>query len=213
MTDAHLPITTPGATLGADQGVRVKAPRLMANSAMHVSSLAQNGGVRNSAGAVFGTRRGATAHDAGGASNPHTPDGEPATAEWVLAQLEEAGATLLSLPNTGHSTRLRISALHPVPEAQDVMYAAPDRPRTPVPSAAGVDRMDQALAWVPLIPESRVVLRRIVHARALVNPLTGKHLFAWRRLAVTVGADHKAVQRWHAQGIDIIVAALNGVSA
>jgi hypothetical protein len=24
-----------------------------------------------------------------------------------------------------------------------------------------------------------------------------------------LGADHKAVQRWHAQGIDLIVAALN----
>lgn len=136
--------------------------------------------------------------------------------------MEEAGATLLSLPHTGHSTRLRVSALRPLPGAEDMMHAAPDRPRIPVPSAAGVDRMDQALAWVPLIPEGQVgprcgptgiVLRRIVHARALVSPLTGKHLFAWRRLACTVGADHKAVQRWHAQGIDIIVAALNRVAA
>ena len=28
-----------------------------------------------------------------------------------------------------------------------------------------------------------------------------------------MGADHKAVQRWHAQGIDMIVAILNGREA
>ena len=164
----------------------------------------------------------AASRGAGEPRNLHTPDGEPATAEWVLARLEEAGATLLSLPHTGHSTRLRIGALRPLLNAEDVMHAAPDRPRPPVPSAAGVDRMDQALAWVPLIPKNQVgsrcgptgiVLRRIVHARALVNPLTGKHLFAWRRLASTLDVDHKAVQRWHAQGINIIVAALNRVAS
>lgn len=142
-------------------------------------------------------------------SNPHTPDGLPATAEWVLARLEEAGATLLSMPSTGHSTRLRKGTLRPLPDAEDVLHAASGPVRAPVPSAARVDRMDQAFAWVSLIPEAKFVLRRVVHARALVSPLTGKHLFAWRRLAATVGADHKAVQRWHAQGIDTIVAALN----
>jgi hypothetical protein len=28
-------------------------------------------------------------------------------------------------------------------------------------------------------------------------------------LAVAIGADHKAVQRWHRQGIDMIVKTLN----
>lgn len=147
-----------------------------------------------------------------GVHNVHMPDGEPATSEWVVARLEEAGATLLGLPHTGYSTRLRVGALHPVPSAEDMLHALPDRPRAPVPSAACVDRMDQALAWVPLIPEGRLVLRRIVHARALVSPLSGKHLFTWRRLAAEVNTDHKAVQRWHAQGISIIVTSLNGQS-
>ena len=155
------------------------------------------------------THHPAAAHGATPMSNPHTPDGMPATAEWVLARLEEAGATLLSMPNTGHSTRLRMGTLRPLPDAVDALHAAPGPVRAPVPSAASVDRMDQAFIWVSLIPEAKFILRRVVHARALVNPLTGKHLFAWRRLAATVGADHKAVQRWHAQGIDVIVAALN----
>jgi hypothetical protein len=48
-----------------------------------------------------------------------------------------------------------------------------------------------------------------VGARALVSPVTGRHLYSWRRLGSLVGADHKAVQRWHAQGVDLLVAALN----
>ena len=44
------------------------------------------------------------------------------------------------------------------------------------------------------------MLRRIVGARSLVHPMTGRHLYSWRRLGTAIGADHKAVQRWHAQG-------------
>ena len=70
--------------------------------------------------------------------------------------------------------------------------------------------MDEALGWIPLIPLYRYVLRRIVGARSLVHPITERHLYPWRRLGAAVGADHKAVQRWHGQGIDFIVTALNG---
>lgn len=183
------------------------APRSSTKLSEHGASRAAPSGMPLNEGQA--SRHPAAVHGRSSASNPHTPDGLPATAEWVLARLEEAGVTLLSMPNTGHSTRLRMGTLRPLPDHEDALNAAPGPIRAAVPSAAGVDRMDQAFAWVSLIPEARFVLRRVVHARALVNPLTGKHLFAWRRLAATVGADHKAVQRWHAQGIDIIVAALN----
>jgi hypothetical protein len=81
--------------------------------------------------------------------------------------------------------------------------------RPPVPSAAQITRMDEALNWITLIPAERYVLRRIVGARSLVHPLTQRHLYPWRRVAAAVGADHKAVQRWHAQGIELIVGGLN----
>jgi hypothetical protein len=68
--------------------------------------------------------------------------------------------------------------------------------------------MDEALDWIPRIPIDRYVLRRIVGARALISPITERHLFPWRRLGALLGADHKAIQRWHIQGINIIVAAL-----
>lgn len=131
-------------------------------------------------------------------------------AETVIVRLQEAGQTLLSLPNTGHSTALR-QTRHEflAAAAAEFCDTLDQRPRIATPPAARITRMDQALAWIPLIPADRVVLRRIVGCRCLVSPLTERHLFTWRRLARLLGADHKAIQRWHATGIDVIVATLN----
>ncbi|HXA21315.1 MAG TPA: DUF6362 family protein [Acetobacteraceae bacterium] len=131
-------------------------------------------------------------------------------AELVIYRLEEAGAALLALPGTGWSTRLRGSSLEIVRTAIESYGWATNRIRPPVPSAARITRMDEAMSWIPLIPIDRYVLRRIVGARSLVHPITERHLYPWRRLATALGADHKAVQRWHVQGIDLIVSALNG---
>jgi hypothetical protein len=65
------------------------------------------------------------------------------------------------------------------------------------------------MGWLALIPPDRIVLRRIVGARSLVSPATERHLYSWRRLGTLLGADHKAIRRWHEQGIGLIVAALN----
>ena len=131
-------------------------------------------------------------------------------ADFVVYRLEEAGATLLALPGTGWTTRLRTSSLEIVRTALEAYGWTEARIRPAVPSAEKITRMDEALGWIPLIPLDRYVLRRVVGARSLVNPLTDRHLYPWRRLGVALGADHKAVQRWHAQGIRMIVTALNG---
>lgn len=134
-------------------------------------------------------------------------------AETVIARLEEAGATLLALPNTGPSTRLVQSGLEWIRDASEQFAQPRAKLRPAIPDAAQITRMDQALAWIPLIPADRYVLRRIVGARTLVNPMNGRYLFSWRRVALAIGADHKAVQRWHAQGIDLIVDCLGARSA
>lgn len=136
----------------------------------------------------------------------------PIDATYVTRRLEEAGASLLALPNTGWTTKLRTSNLDIVRIAMDTYGAADKRIRPPVPSAAEITRMDEAMGWILLIPVDRYVLRRIVGARSLVNPITERHLFPWRRLAAAMGADHKAVQRWHAEGIGRIVAALSATT-
>jgi hypothetical protein len=142
-----------------------------------------------------------------------TPEAEPIDAQFVIAQLEAGGATLLALPGTGWTTKLRQSSLEIVHMAIENYGWSDKRLRPAVPSAARITRMDEVMGWITLIPLERYVLRRIVGARSLVSPTTDRHLFPWRRLAATIGADHKAVQRWHRQGIDMIVVALNRQNA
>jgi hypothetical protein len=132
----------------------------------------------------------------------------PADTDYVIYRLEEAGATLLALPGTGWSTRIRSSSIEIVRTALEAYGWQAARIRPAVPLADRIDRMDQAMAWIAFIPDDRYVLRRVVGARSLVNPVTDRHLYSWRRLGVALGADHKAVQRWHAQGIGMIVTAL-----
>lgn len=134
----------------------------------------------------------------------------PPDAEYIRYRLEEAGRTLLALPNTGPNTHLRTTR-HDVVQSAVEAYGwsrvdARLRPASPAPGQ--ITRMDEALDWIPRIPVDRYVLRRIVGARALVSPITERHLFSWRRLGALLGADHKAIQRWHAQGVDIIVKSL-----
>ncbi len=130
-------------------------------------------------------------------------------ARAVIHRLEEAGAALLALPGSGWSTRLRTSSLEIVRTAIESYGWSTNHIRPPVPSPARITQMDEAMGWISLIPGDRYVLRRIVGARSLVHPITGRHLFPWRRIAGAIGADHKAVQRWHAQGIELIVTQLN----
>lgn len=146
------------------------------------------------------------------AVRPRNTEGYEIDADYVIYRLEEAGATLLALPNTGYSTRLRTSSLEFVRTALETYGWTEARIRPAVPSADKITRMDEAMSWIPLIPLDRHVLRRVVGARSLVHPITDRHLFAWRRLGKSLGADHKAVQRWHTQGIAIIVAALNAAA-
>ena len=149
-------------------------------------------------------------HGAGGVTRGAMLQAE---ASYVVARLEEAGHTLLCLPETGYSTRMRSSALELVRLAcEPEEEAAGKRLRVPVPSAGRIGAMDEAWSWLGLIPSDRYVLRRIVGARALVSPATERHLFSWRRLGGLLGADHRAVQRWHAEGISWIVKGLTNVA-
>jgi len=126
----------------------------------------------------------------------------------VIARLEQAGATLLALRlAVGHQS-LRSAMPEPVREASASYGWRQATTRPAVPSAAAIDAMDEALGWVSLIPPDKFVLRRIINARALVSPSTGRHLFTWSAIGRLIGADRRAVTRWHAQGIELIARAL-----
>ena len=161
-------------------------------------------------------RGGAPEHH-GYTMGPGAPPRRPAPLPWphgadpahsVTARLEEAGATLLALPHTGYTTSLRLTRLDTINPGAEPPACSKTRARAPMPSTAAITRMDEAFAWFHLIPDDRFVLRRILGARALVHPLTGRHIHSWRKLATLIGADHNAVRRWHGEAIALLVRAL-----
>lgn len=133
------------------------------------------------------------------------------TARDVIERLEEAGAVLLAIggtrpgPRRAHAQSEQWPVVHEVIEAYGWTGA---RVRPAIPDAHAISRMDEALGWLGLIPPDRYVLRRIVGGRALVSPLTGRHLFTWTQMARLLGAEPRAVKAWHRAGIAAIVGAL-----
>lgn len=127
----------------------------------------------------------------------------------VLHRLERAGETLLAMRGKSPFPAVFRSGMPDILHEAMLAYGWSDEPVRPaLPSAREIDAMDRAYAWLRLIPNHRRVLRRIVACRSLVSPLDGRHVIPWRRLGTLIRADHHAVQRWHAQGIAIIVQAL-----
>lgn len=121
-------------------------------------------------------------------------------AAYVTARLEEAGRAMLCIPSTGYSTGLSSGGLDFVRETIEAYGWSDVATRPAYPEPRLITRMDEALAWISTL-ESNVVTRRILSARALVHPTTDRHLFTWRQIGKTIGAEHKAVQRWHTAGI------------
>lgn len=138
-----------------------------------------------------------------------TPVTGETDADFVITWLEEAGATLLALPASGYTTTMRCGMPDVIHDFWDLYGVRAETIRPPLPSAERIDRMDQAWRWLTFIPADRYMLRRIVGARCLVHPVTDRYLFSWRAIGRRLGADHRAVQRWHGEGIGLIVAALH----
>jgi hypothetical protein len=107
-------------------------------------------------------------------------------------------------PNTRPSTQC-CAMLPIVNDAMEAYGWSGEAARPAIPGAAQITRMDEALSWVALIPSDKMVLRRVVHARCLVHPVTDRHRYTWKQLARSLGADARAVQRWHEQAINLIV--------
>ena len=137
------------------------------------------------------------------------PDGAD-PAQWLAARLEEAGATLMALPHTGYTTALRTTRLDTLKAGDEPPADSRTRLRPPMPSTAAISRMDEAFGWFGLIPDDRYLLRRILGGRALIHPITGRHIHSWRKLGSLLGADHNAVRRWHGEALGLLVRALRG---
>lgn len=131
--------------------------------------------------------------------------------EIVIHRLEAAGATLLAMrtrsPYPGLYRCALPDVLRDVYDTWDWIELPGgtwDTP-PPAPSAAAVTAMDRTWQWLGLIPDARRVVRRIVGARALVSPATGRHLIHWRAVGKLLHCSHEAARTWHGQGIALIV--------
>lgn len=125
------------------------------------------------------------------------------TPEAVLARLEHAGRTLLCL-NDGSGGGGCVWPFAIVPDPAEAYGYTAEVERWPTPSPRDITRMDEAFAWLSLIPDDRFVLRRIVGLRCLVHPISGRHLNSWRRIGVQIRSNHTAVRRWHGEAIGLI---------
>jgi hypothetical protein len=83
------------------------------------------------------------------------------------------------------------------------------RMRPPTPDASQITRMDEAYSWLSFIPDDKRVIRRIVALRSVVDPLSGKHLYTWTKVAAAVGCAANAAKAWHKQGVEMIAAVLS----
>lgn len=134
----------------------------------------------------------------------------PMGAEDVVYWLEKAGTTLQGLPDTGPRLGLRLVSLE-LRMAAQMAGPAPGRERRalrPALEPGDIAAMDTAFAWLALIGNRTE--RRIVCARLLCDPRTGRHRYSWRAIGRLLGVDHHAVQGWWRRGIDQIVRELAG---
>ena len=132
------------------------------------------------------------------------------TPDEVGRRLEEAGRTLMSLPLPqgsfpkddrsrwpdavrGHEDAFvaLVGASHEVRQDFSDSY---NQVRA-TPSARSVGRMDEALDWLWRFDDARK--RRLCLARALIHPLSGRHVVSYRKLGRIFGLHHETVRAWH----------------
>jgi len=147
------------------------------------------------------------------------PDTEPhdpvdLTDAWspdeVRNRLEAAGRTLLSLPMPERARPgdarsrwpdpvrgLQDSFLALVGASDEILadHAAARLDARVAPTARAVAEMDEALQWLWLISDARK--RRLCMARALVHPVSERHVASYGKLARIFGLHRDTLRIWH----------------
>lgn len=115
--------------------------------------------------------------------------------EALAEALERAGATLVALPAT-HLGPVEYGSAWPdvVRAAHEAYGWQPGETRYPVPSARDITEMDRLYAVVNRLPPDRRTWRRLLLMRSLCHPITGRHLWSWRKIARALGWSHTYVQ-------------------
>lgn len=84
---------------------------------------------------------------------------------------------------------------------------AEDRHRLRLPpSARAVAQLDEALTWLWHLSDPRK--RRLCLARALIHPVSGRHVASYRQLGKLFGLHHDTVRLWHDRALGEIARVL-----
>lgn len=140
----------------------------------------------------------------------------------VRARLEAAGRTLLALPlpQRAMPQDARSRWPDPVRGLQDTFFAlvgSSDQIKEDhaamrhavriAPTARAVAEMDEALQWLWLIKDPRK--RRLCMARALVHPVSERHIASYGKLGRIFGLHRDTVRVWHDRALADIAIALS----
>lgn len=133
----------------------------------------------------------------------------PATPDQAMAELQRAGATLAAMAIRDCWPADYRSTMPDIVRQVSEMDWADDRRvaiRPAVPSAADIERMDRAMAWLPLIGDTR---RRVAVSLAMVvNPITLARKLSDRQIGKALGCSNHTVRRARQAGLGEIVVAL-----
>jgi hypothetical protein len=133
---------------------------------------------------------------------------EHLTADYIGRRIEHAGAVMRCLHVKHPSTLLAQGRVLMIREALEGDAPRGDKHAYPMPSARDVSLMDEALSWILLIPNE--TKRRVVSLRSQYHPLRERHVMSWRACGAALRVSDKSAQRWHAEALAFLQAALAG---
>lgn len=144
---------------------------------------------------------------------------------WSVAEVkdrfEDAGRTLMALPLHRGALPMDLRSRWPeiMRSADDAFVALvgaaaqvkqdfeSDRHQVRVsPSAHAVGRMDEVLDWLWYFEDPRK--RRLCLARALIHPVSDRHVVSYRKLGRIFGLHHDTIRVWHDRALSEIAQAL-----
>lgn len=125
-------------------------------------------------------------------------------AEEVERRLFEAGLTLAYLPSHGlRPACCGSSWQETLMELDDLLsLTAESEIRPPMPSAAAISRMDEAMGWVSWIQNT--AHRRVVLFWMMIHPITQRHYLSWEQIGKKIGRSDKTAKSYFSSGLSAI---------
>jgi hypothetical protein len=120
----------------------------------------------------------------------------------VRTWLEWAGSTLLSMRLPAAAPKAYKVAWPDFPDDAKAYGYTNETLRAAAPPPDAIPIMDLVLGLPVLI--SDITTRRIVHSRSLVAPVSGRYLYSYKRIAVLLHLDQRAVARKFLLGVSEI---------